>query len=76
MNKRILEFWKSWSSKFHQNVTKNVYINGSNNKLIVSNAFADHFSSIYSASYNDLDDKPISRLCVLRSQMIILVRRT
>ena len=57
MNKRIPEFWKSWSSKFHQNVTNDVYINSSNNERVVSNAFADHFSSIYSISFNDLDAK-------------------
>ena len=57
MNKRISEFWKSWASKFHQNVTKDVYINGSNSELVAPNAFADHFSSIYSTSYNDLDAK-------------------
>ena len=34
-----------------------MYINGSNNERVVSNAFADHFSSIYSTSYNDLDAK-------------------
>ena len=35
INKRIPEFWKSWASKFHQNVTKDVYINGSNNENVV-----------------------------------------
>ena len=34
-----------------------MYVNGSNNERVVSNAFADHFSSIYSTSYNDLDAK-------------------
>ena len=57
MNKRISEFWKNWSRKFHQNVTQDVCINGSNNERVVSNAFANHFSSIYSTSYNDLDAK-------------------
>ena len=57
MNKRIPEFWKRWSSKFHQNLAKDVYIDDSNNETVVSNAFADHFSSIYSASYNNLDAK-------------------
>ena len=32
-------------------------INDSNSELVMSNAFADHFSSIYSNSYNDLDAK-------------------
>ena len=56
MNKRIPEFWKSWSSKFHQNVPMDVHISGSNSEFVVSNAFADHFSSIYSTSY-DLEAK-------------------
>ena len=73
MNKRIPEFWKSWSSKFHRNVTKNVDINGFNSELVISNAFADHFSFIYSTSYNDLDAKRDFKVCVLRSQFIILV---
>ena len=34
-----------------------MYINGYNNEKVVSNAFADHFSSLYSTSYNDLDSK-------------------
>ena len=57
MHKRIPEFWKSWYSKFHQNITKDVYINGSNGELIVLNAFADHFHSIYSTWYNNLEAK-------------------
>ena len=32
-----------------------MYINGSNRELVVSNAFADYFSSIYSTPYDDLD---------------------
>ena len=32
-------------------------MNDSNNETVVSNAFAVHFSSIYSTSYNDLDAK-------------------
>ena len=57
MNKRIPKFWKSWSSKFQQNVIKDVYINVSNGELVVSNALADHFDSVYPISYNDLDAK-------------------
>ena len=32
-------------------------MNDSNNELVVSNALADHFRSIYSTTYNDLDAK-------------------
>ena len=39
-------------------------MNGSNNELFVSNAFADHFGCIYSTSYNDLDAKrDLEALC-------------
>ena len=34
-----------------------MYINDSNNERVVPNVFTDHFSSIYSTSYNDLDVK-------------------
>ena len=65
MNKRIPELWKSRSSKFHQNATKDVYINCYNNEFVVWNAFADHFISIYSTSYNHIDAKrDFDVLCV------------
>ena len=40
LNKRIPEFWKSWSCKFKQNIAKDVFINGSNKDLDVANEFA------------------------------------
>ena len=43
--------------KVLQVLGKQTYINGSNNERVVSNAFVNHFSSIYSTSYNDLDAK-------------------
>ena len=72
MNKRIPEFCKSSSSKFHQNVTKDMYINSSNSELIMSNAFADHFSSSFSISSNNLDAS-ISDNSFSKADLILIV---
>lgn len=52
MNKDIPDFWKSWSSKMHSNIAKDVYIDGSNNDSHVANAFAGYFESVYYNSSN------------------------
>ena len=46
---------KCSSSKFHKNISKEVYINGSNKDVDVANAFASQFSSVY-CSTNDAAD--------------------
>ena len=53
-NKKMPQFWKTWSKKFSHNVTKDVYINGCNDGTTVANAFAKHFSLVYqNASVSD-----------------------
>ena len=47
LNKRIPEFWKCWVSKFRCNLTKEIYVNGSNKPSEVAHAFADYFDSVY-----------------------------
>jgi len=47
LNKRMPEFWKTWSVKFRRNAERDVYIDGSNDGMNVANAFADHFSKVY-----------------------------
>lgn len=60
VNKKMPEFWKTWSAKFRRNVSNDVYINGSNDSSSVANAFASHFSKVYmcnaSASETDKDE--------------------
>ena len=41
---------KCWASKFHGNLDKEVYVNGSNKLADVAEAFASHFSSVYTNS--------------------------
>ena len=50
LNKHMPEFWKCWASKFHRNLDKEVYVNGSNKPADVAEAFASHFSSVYTNS--------------------------
>ena len=38
------------ASKFHRNLDKEVYVNGSNKPADVAEAFASHFSSVYTNS--------------------------
>ena len=40
------EFWKCWTSKFHRNLDRAVYVNGSNKPADEDEAFASHFSSV------------------------------
>ena len=47
LNKNTTDFWKCWSSKFKRNITKDVFINGSNKNVDVANSFANHFQSVY-----------------------------
>ena len=44
------EFLKCWTSKFHRNLDKEVYVNGSNKPADVAEAFVSHFSSVYTNS--------------------------
>ena len=76
MNKRIPEYWKNWSRKFQQNVTKDVYINGSNSEKVVSNAFPTISVLFVLLRTTTAMLNTISMCCVLRSQMIILARWT
>jgi len=57
MNKKMPEFWKTWSAKFRHNAMKDVYINGSNDSSNVANAFANHFSKVYQKASPDVSDK-------------------
>ena len=57
LNKQIPEFLKCRSSKFHKNISKEVYINGSNKDVDVANAFAAQFSSVYYSSDDAADAK-------------------
>lgn len=41
------EFWKTWSRKFRRNSSMDVFIDGSNDVSVVSNAFARHFGKVY-----------------------------
>ena len=43
-------FWKCMASKCHRNLDKEVYINGSNKPADVAEAFASHFSSVFTNS--------------------------
>ena len=43
LNKQIPECLKCWSSKFHKNIFKKVYINGSNKDIDVANTFVAQF---------------------------------
>lgn len=54
LNKKIPEFWKSWSRKFRRNSCMDVAIDGSNDATTVSNAFAKHFMKVYDISSNSL----------------------
>ena len=47
----------NWFSKFHKNISKEVYINGSNKDVDVANAFAAQFSSVYCFSDDAADAK-------------------
>jgi len=51
MNKRILEFWKTWNAKFNKNLTKNV--NGYVTDTGIANAFAAHFKNVFHSSHDD-----------------------
>ena len=53
LNKKIPEFWKCWSSKIHKNISKEVYIHGSNKDVDV----AAQFSSVYCSSVDAADAK-------------------
>ena len=44
------EFRKCWESKFHRNISKEVYVNASNKPADVAEAFASHFRSLYTNS--------------------------
>ena len=57
LNKKIPDFWKSWSRKMHRNVEKDVFVNGSSEGSDVANTFADVFESIYFDSSSDLGAK-------------------
>jgi len=52
-NKRMPEFWKTWSRKFRHNATRDVYIDGSNDDIYVANAFANHFNRVYESAAVD-----------------------
>lgn len=47
LNKNIPDFWKCWANKTHNNVVKDVYVNGSNSESHVATSFADHFEAVY-----------------------------
>ena len=51
LNKDNVNFWKSWNSKMHSNVTKDVDIDGSNNPISVENSFAN-YSKTYTMILN------------------------
>jgi exonuclease III len=63
LNKKIPDFWKSWNKKMHCNVTKEVYVNGSNDEKVVADAFADSFEAIYfDSNSNDSAKKEFNQL--------------
>ena len=53
MLKNTPEFWKCWSKKMHRNISKDIYINGSNDEARVAEAFASHFESVYQSPVVD-----------------------
>ena len=53
VNKNTPEFWKCWSSKMRRNIVKDVFMNGSNDDIIVADSFANHFESVYFDSAGD-----------------------
>ena len=57
LNKNVPEFWKSWSKKMHNNITKDVHINGSSEESLVAEAFARNFQSVYFNSENSTSAK-------------------
>ena len=76
MNNRIPQFWKSCSSKFHQNATKDVNINGSNSELVVSNVLPTISVLLILLRTTTSNLNAISKHSVPRSQMISLIRLT
>ena len=50
LNKRMPEFWKCWACKFQRNLDKEVYVKESTKPADITEAFASHFSSVYTNS--------------------------
>ena len=50
------ELWTCWASKFQRNLDEEVYVNGSNKPADVAEAFASHFSCVYT-NFDDTSAK-------------------
>ena len=55
INKKIPDFWKSWSSKFRKKVDTNIQINGPTDNQSIANSFGNHFASVYVNSSDNSD---------------------
>jgi exonuclease III len=53
LNKSLPEFWKVWNKKFNKSVASHVSINGSVNDQQIADAFAVHFSDVFTAIPSD-----------------------
>ena len=55
LNKKSPQFWKCWSNKMSNNVTKTVHIDGNNENSYVANSFANHFKTVSSCVVDEQD---------------------
>ena len=50
-NKNMNDFWKTWEKKIAKISESDIHINGVSDPVTVSNAFVNHFESVYYDSY-------------------------